>query len=702
MSNLYEYYDTGQDSEAQILNNLRWYAQNIEPSITHVADSVAVYARIGLGNPGDLTVSIQTVDGSEKPNGEIAVGTESQSSFTGSLAWVTVTLSSTVTLTAGTTYSIVLKALSGDNVNYYNWGTDQTSPTYDGKFTYTLNGGSTWITPVTTTDCMFREYGLPPAAPPSSDSYTTKQLVAIGAGEVWLENAAGDTMEQVADSLGTLDTSTFLSAFELYGKLFIVNGSTKKVLDLINTKITTADIGSHPPDFGTVLTVSGGSLASMIVDYVDSLSGACTIYGKRTTATTFADTETVTGTDNDGNSISFTLNDDEDAPPHYYDWTVYGADTTTYGSMPDDVTLGCNYRGRAVIAGNPDYPHQWYMSRQRNPWDFLYGANDPLSAVAGNNADAGEVGDIIRALAPYGDDFLNFGCANSIWLLDGDPCSGGSIDMLDKSTGIYGPKAWCKDNMGNLYFYGTTSGLYKMIGGREKPVNISYGALPNLVDDWAAVSATHRIVLSFDAKKAGILISRTTLATGANLNFWYDLKTEGFYPDTYPNACGIFSSYIYNSHNSDTRKLLFGCNDGYIRSYSDSAKDDDSGASDTAISSYCVLPLIKLNETDDAEGKLISLTFELAGGAASGAFSDTDGLSYELHVGDDAETVLEDIQDGATARESGTLTGTGRKVRIRTRLRGRWLGVKLYNSTASQTWAINLISGIIVPAGRIK
>jgi hypothetical protein len=79
-----------------------------------------------------------------------------------------------------------------------------------------------------------------------------------------------------------------------------------------------------------------------------------------------------------------------------------------------------------------------------------------------------------------------------------------------------------------------------------------------------------------------------------------------------------------------------------------------------------------------------------------------DGVTYELHVGDDAETVLEDIRDGATARESGTLSGTGRKNRIRKRVRGRWLGIKLYNSTATETWVINLITGEVKPAGKIK
>ena len=77
-------------------------------------------------------------------------------------------------------------------------------------------------------------------------------------------------------------------------------------------------------------------------------------------------------------------------------------------------------------------------------------------------------------------------------------------------------------------------------------------------------------------------------------------------------------------------------------------------------------------------------------------------MSYELHKGNDAETVLEDIIDGATALESGTLSGTGRKERIRQRVRGAYLGLKIGNSAADETWAVEVIVGEVVPAGKLK
>jgi hypothetical protein len=613
--------------------------------------------------------------------------------FSGKLAEVAIwdialTTSEIAELAAGATPTTIQ---SGNLQGYWPLLSDATDSSGNGK-DLTAVGSPTYSS---------SDHPVAGAGASFADKVYSKQLVAIGNNEVWREATAG-TMSELTAANGTINTDNPLTVAEAFQKMFVANQANLKVADFANTKIATADLNTHAPDKGNILT-GGTSGAKMVVDYITSVTAdaACTIYGYRTTTATFASGETVTGTDDDGNSITFATSAAETAPPHWYDWTPYGNDTTNFGSMPSSAYLICRYRGRLVLSGHPNYPHMWYMSRVSNPWNWKYSSTEPLSAVAGNNVDAGEIGDIVRALIPYGDDFLIFGCANSMHLMDGDPAFGGSIDELSDITGIYGPWAWCKDENDNLYFWGS-NGLYKMTGGRSKPINISQGHYPKWADDWAVASATHRVVLTYDPSRHGIIISKTTLADGTNLNYWYDLKTEGFYPETYPTACGIFSSWYYDSDASGTRELILGSNDGYLRTFLDTAKDDDAGASDTAISSYLTLPIIKLSEIEDSEGKLTSLTIELAGGAASGDFSDTDGVSYELHVGDDAETVLEDIRDGATARESGTLSGTGRQSRIRKRVRGRWLGIKFYNSTASETFAINSVTGEVKPAGKIK
>jgi len=543
-----------------------------------------------------------------------------------------------------------------------------------------------------------------------------KKLFAISGDRVRYESMAG-TMTEITGATD-IDTTDQLVAFEAYQKVIVVNGAILKVVDFINTKL---DLGAgneltSPPAKGDVLT-QATSEASMIVDFVDSTKRY--IYGYTTTATVFNTTNTVSSNDATGKMDGATFTPDTvseaSTMPHWYDYTVYpdivlaadnkygGAEDATYsfGSLPAKAYLGCLYRGRVVLAGNPNYPHQWYMSRQADIWDYAYLASDAQSPVVGNNTDAGEVGDIITALISYKDDYLIFGCASTIWVLRGDPAAGGSLDEVDLTVGIYGGSSWCFDGDGNLYFWGT-NGIYVMPAGFGAVKCLTENTLPNITNDEDVNPSTHRITMGYDRKRRGVLVCITKLSDGTNSNYWYDLRTGGFFPETYPAACGAYSIFHYAANDKDYEDLLLGCKDGYIRKFDDTAKDDDSGASDTAINSYCTLPIQPLASDGDHEGKLTSLTITNAGGAAGGDFGDTDSVSYELHRGDDAETVLEDIIDGATALESGTLSGTGRKERVRKRVRGAYLGVKLLNSTADETWAIEAVAGEVVPAGRLK
>ncbi|GAI42254.1 unnamed protein product, partial [marine sediment metagenome] len=193
-------------------------------------------------------------------------------------------------------------------------------------------------------------------------------------------------MAGVAAAKNEIDTTDVLNAAVAAQKLFIVNGTIKKVLDFVNTKIITANIVSVgvPPVFGTVLQSNGAGTPTMIVDYITRVTagGNCSVYGKRTSVATFGGGETITSiTDNPATSpypgaVEFTMTAaDEVTPPHWYNYTVFGNNTDglkKYGVMPVRAYEVCKYRGRIQLCRDPNYPHQWYQSRQLNPFDFLY------------------------------------------------------------------------------------------------------------------------------------------------------------------------------------------------------------------------------------------------------------------------------------------------------------------------------------------
>lgn len=699
--------NTSSDSTTTAAQAAVYWAQTFTVAVAHNLDQIDLMisrSEDSDPSPGIVTLDVQGVDGSNKPDGaSLGSATLNGDTFqidvinggpgTSLQSWL---FSSPIPLAIGVRYAYVISVAGPDGcrMDFDNEG----DPFANGEQLRTNNGGSTW-TAHANDDMWFKEYGgfNDTSVTPADVNYI-KQLVAAGNNQVWYESSAG-TMEVLTASIDDVDCSETLSMFEAYGKIFIANKTDLKVADFQNSKIATANIGANPPDPGTVLT-GGSSGAAMVVDYITALSSASVLYGFRTTAATFTTGETVTGTDDDGDAISFAMTAvNEVAAPHWYDWTVYG-NSALYGALPPQATLGATFRGRAVLSGNQLLPHQWYMSRQASPFDFLYGINDAQSAVAGNNTDAGEIGDVVTALIPYKDDFFVFGCANTIWYLTGDPTSGGSLDELDLTTGIFGANSWCWGKGNDLYFWGA-NGIYRVTLPGGTPVCMSEVRLPKLVDDEAADPTTHRITLSYDKRRAGIVITITKLSDGTNSNYWYDIRTDSFFPESYPEECGVYSSIDYEATDTDFKNMMYGCKDGYIRKFDDSKKDDDIGATDEAISSYVTFGPFLLSSSAINEGKITGLDVIL--GSGTDGTTDSDGVSYELYTGKSAQEVLKKMKNGTPIAAAGAVTTSGRgRSTFRRKVRGVYGGVKLKNATAAQTWALEQLLIDVAKAGRLK
>jgi hypothetical protein len=497
---------------------------------------------------------------------------------------------------------------------------------------------------------------------------------------------AAGAMTQLAASSGDIDTSDQLQMVEAYGKAFIANGENLKVADFQNTKIATADLGSNAPDRGNELT-GGTSGAKMIVDYITATSGATTIYGYRTTTATFS-TETVTGTDDDGNAVSFTTSGNETAPPHWYDWTVYGGDTTNYGTMPDQAYIIGVSGGRLMLSGNRDYPHQIPTSAVGNPWDWNIYRTEATRATNIGTGAAGAIGDIVRAIIPIRDGQLAIGCATSMHVVIDNPAFGGQVIAVDKTIGIFDGTSWCFDGDGNLFFFGT-GGLHKMGRGSLNVETVNKVSLPELVQDEAADPSTHRITMGYDPVRIGLKICITLLADGSHSDYWYDLRVNNFFSEaTATNDQGVYSMFYYDANDPDLRGLLMGCKDGYIRVHDDDEKNDDG----VAIDSYVCFGPIALAE-DGRDGSVAAFDAVLSGGASGGSASDSDDVAVQVWTEDVAESVIEDLEAGTSPKLAFTFTGPGRRRggKKRRGVRGAYAGIKLGNSTVDETWGFEKI-----------
>jgi hypothetical protein len=527
-----------------------------------------------------------------------------------------------------------------------------------------------------------------------SASQNKQCLVAVGNDQVWMEDTsvANGTMVQIAASIGDVDTTDNLSMFAAYGKAVILNGAKLKIADFSNAKITTASIGTNPPDFETVLT-GATSGASMAVDYLSSLSGAAIIRGKRTTTALFSSGETVTGIDDDGNAISFVTDSAESDGLKWYNYITFG-NSVSFGSLPSKAYIGCLHLGRIFLSGNPDFPNQWYASRQGNMWDWLYNQEDAQSACTGADVEMGAVQDIIRALISYDNDYLLFGCHGSIYALLGDPMQGGSMKRVSDKVGVFESRSWCFDEDRNLYFVGP-GGLYRIAKGLTGIENLTQFSLPSLIHEEQVDPSTHRILLAFDTKRHGILVSIVTISTSANSCYWYDIRAGSFMPESYPAQCAAYSMEYYDSVVIDQRELLIGSTDGYIRRFDETKKDDDIGALDSAIDSYVTFGPFPMGETPADDG-IVGCVYGVMAGTGSSS------VTYYTYVGDSPEDVMNKVT-ADTYSVSGLVQATGlqRGAKQRRMARGKWGAIRLRSNTAGQTWGMEAIEVDIYPAGRL-
>lgn len=539
-----------------------------------------------------------------------------------------------------------------------------------------------------------------------SEHVTYKRLAAVGNDEFWYEdiNVAAGTMVELVAASGDIDTSDNLNIFEAYQKVIVVNGTKLKVADFVNTRLTITALTTAPTRNAVVTQAT--SNATMVVDFVSA--DKTKIYG-RTTSGTFVTTGgyTLSGGSMDPETRVPSAVAEATTTPLWYDYTVYPGGAS--GSLPTQAYLGCLYQGRVVLSGDADYPNQWYMSRQTDPFDYAYvtGGTDAQSPIFGGAADAGECGDIVRSLIPYRDEYLIFGCATSMWYLTGNPAQGGEIMELDLTVGIFGANSYCFDGGGNLYFWGT-NGLYKTTMPRQ-PRCVTAISLPGIVRDEAADTSTHRITLAYDRTRSGILVCITKLSDGSNSNYFYDLKTEtadkagGFFPETYPDECGLYSLFYYPANDTANRDLLLGCKDGYIRKFDPTANDDDIGATDQAIDSYVTFGPMKLGE-ENKEGVMSSIVVETAGGQSGGGLTDSSAPALNLWVGLSADEITEKLIANTSPNLAAVIAAPGRNrgAAIKRPVRGVYAGFRVGNSTATETWGLERIVLEGKKAGRIK
>ena len=360
--------------------------------------------------------------------------------------------------------------------------------------------------------------------------------------------------------------------------------------------------------------------------------------------------------------------------------TVSELISTGSGTPPKRARLMAAWRGRLILARTTDDAHNWYMSAvgDTENWDLFPPVIKATQAIAGNTAPAGKSQDIINALAPITDDLLVIGGDRSIARLTGDPMLGGQMDLISDSTGMGFGASWCKDPLGNLYFFGTEGGVYAM-APNGPPQKISSASIDRRLRE--INTSIRRIEMVWNAHDNGLHLFQMPYggAGGIAEFYFWELPTNSWWQDSVLSSDVMPSaSAVYDGFDSNDKKVLLGGNDGYLRIWDHDAISDDGHA----VASKVLIGPIGSKELE-TEVRITRFRATLA--------SEQNGAAYELHVGDNPEENRLVSKGLLASGANGTST---------LRVRGNNVWIRLMNNAVNERWAVEKMSFAVYPAGR--
>lgn len=364
--------------------------------------------------------------------------------------------------------------------------------------------------------------------------------------------------------------------------------------------------------------------------------------------------------------------------------------------IPTGCPIIAVFRDRMVLAGAPDAPQVWHMSRVSDPEDWDTSGvsvdgdtSDPARPVSGVVADAGQMPEPITAMIAFSDDYLVIASVGSLWVLRGDPGFNANVDNLSRSIGIIQKGAWCHGPEGELYFL-SRQGLYWLAPGAGSfPKKLSDARLPHDLQNVDTVLSDVTLVYDVDDGGIWIHVTRRDFADSTpGTHFWFNLDLQAFFPISYPSSSVEPTvGYRYDASLPTEARVLVGTKHSKIMRYNDALDEDDFASFDD----YVLIGPFMCAENSSHEGMLHQLW-----GALS---SDSTNVTWELYVADTAEEAVEAAKTGNDPFDSGTLTN-GNSGRYRPRARGFAAVIRL--NGGSGPWALERLHAVLLDRGILR
>lgn len=353
------------------------------------------------------------------------------------------------------------------------------------------------------------------------------------------------------------------------------------------------------------------------------------------------------------------------------DWTATeGALPGATGPGTTTATLIERHRGRLFLSGVESDPQNIYASRINDPLDFDTGANIIGFAFSVQTAEAGLIGQPVRAMRSNSEGALVVGCDNSMHVLVGDPAATGVVQTRRiAEVGVTGKDSLALLASGVVAAH-SPDGFYAVSGETATP--ISAGTLSGLIELDDSERGTIDVVAGYDAARETIMLFRSDGTAIAYSHTIGGMRpgSGGFFID---DAVTVTAATRWRG------KLVLGTSDGRLLEYDDAEADDYTGPIDAFTNVQIVLP-----PASDMDALLNE--FRVVPGIDGGAVAMTvyGGISAEAAFDADARVELfaGSIED---ARETSE----------RPRVRAPAIAVEIRNAASGETLLVEDVSATV-------
>ena len=270
---------------------------------------------------------------------------------------------------------------------------------------------------------------------------------------------------------------------------------------------------------------------------------------------------------------------DGSATPKYYEpdgdavlpWMSMGGN----GTVPSEFKYIESWDKRLVVFGFDDAPDEYAFAARNDGFDWQYTSDTPLTAISGSTGSIGRFPGKLSAMIPYNDDLLLMCGDNSIHELTGDPSDGGVLSQVTSEVGVAPGRAWVQDLFGNVFFFGSLGGVYRL-SLDTSPVKISSNAVERRLQN--IDPSTAQITMQHDEQRQGLWLFIWEPSTNNSFSYFYSYRTEGWFPIEFAEGDyrPVVSSKMTDGSFTGTTEIILGCPDGFIRKLDSTLQLDES------------------------------------------------------------------------------------------------------------------------------